>query len=89
MFVYLVALMTAITCFSHGSQDLYPDFLRTVHGFSALTISNLAILYNVGAIAGGARDRPSLAEDRAAMEHSGCARRVAAGAAGMGFRRVA
>ncbi len=51
-FVYLVALMTAMTCFSHGSQDLYPDFLRTVHGFSGLTISNLAIFYNVGAILG-------------------------------------
>ncbi|MGB7265117.1 MAG: MFS transporter [Terracidiphilus sp.] len=51
-FVYLVALMTAMTCFSHGSQDLYPDFLRTVHGFSAVRISNLAIFYNVGAIAG-------------------------------------
>jgi SHS family lactate transporter-like MFS transporter len=52
VFVYLVALMTAITCFSHGSQDLYPDFLRTVRGFSALATSNLAILYNVGAILG-------------------------------------
>jgi SHS family lactate transporter-like MFS transporter len=52
VFVYLVALMTAITCFSHGSQDLYPDFLRTVHGFSALVTSSLAILYNVGAILG-------------------------------------
>jgi SHS family lactate transporter-like MFS transporter len=52
VFVYLVALMTTITCFSHGSQDLYPDFLRTVHGFSALATSNLAILYNVGAILG-------------------------------------
>jgi SHS family lactate transporter-like MFS transporter len=52
VFAYLVALMTAITCFSHGSQDLYPDFLRTVHGFSALATSNLAILYNVGAILG-------------------------------------
>jgi MFS transporter, SHS family, lactate transporter len=51
-FVALVLLMTAITCFSHGSQDLYPDFLRTVHGFSSAVISNLAILYNVGAIAG-------------------------------------
>jgi MFS transporter, SHS family, lactate transporter len=51
-FAYLVLLMTAITCFSHGSQDLYPDFLRTVHGFSSLAVSNLAILYNVGAIAG-------------------------------------
>jgi len=52
VFVYLVALMTAITCFSHGSQDLYPDFLRSVRGFSTLATSNLAILYNVGAILG-------------------------------------
>jgi len=52
VFLYLVALMAAITCFSHGSQDLYPDFLRSVRGFSALATSNLAILYNVGAILG-------------------------------------
>ena len=52
VFVYLVLLMTVITCFSHGSQDLYPDFLRTVHRFSAPTTSNLAILYNAGAILG-------------------------------------
>jgi SHS family lactate transporter-like MFS transporter len=52
VFLYLVALMTAITCFSHGSQDLYPDFLRSVRGLSALATSNLAILYNVGAILG-------------------------------------
>jgi MFS transporter, SHS family, lactate transporter len=51
-FVYLVVLMTAITCYSHGSQDLYPDFLRTVHQLPALAVSNLAILYNVGAICG-------------------------------------
>ena len=51
-FVYLVLMMTAITCLSHGTQDLYPDFLKTVHGFSNAVISNLAILYNIGAIAG-------------------------------------
>jgi MFS transporter, SHS family, lactate transporter len=51
-FVYLVLMMTAITCLSHGTQDLYPDFLKTVHGLSNTVISNLAILYNVGAIAG-------------------------------------
>jgi MFS transporter, SHS family, lactate transporter len=51
-FAYLVLLMTAITCFSHGSQDLYPDFLHSVHGFSSLTVSKLAIFYNVGAILG-------------------------------------
>jgi SHS family lactate transporter-like MFS transporter len=52
VFAYLVLLMTAITCFSHGSQDLYPDFLRTVHGFKSAAVSNLAIFYNVGAILG-------------------------------------
>lgn len=52
LFAYLVLLMTVITCFSHGSQDLYPDFLRASHGFSSQAIANLAILYNVGAILG-------------------------------------
>jgi len=51
-FAYLVLLMTAITCLSHGTQDLYPDFLKSVHNFSNAVISNLAILYNVGAILG-------------------------------------
>jgi SHS family lactate transporter-like MFS transporter len=51
-FAYLVLMMTAITCLSHGTQDLYPDFLKTVHGFSNAIVSNLAILYNVGAILG-------------------------------------
>jgi SHS family lactate transporter-like MFS transporter len=51
-FVYLVLMMTAITCLSHGTQDLYPDFLKTVHKFSNAVVSNLAILYNVGAIVG-------------------------------------
>jgi SHS family lactate transporter-like MFS transporter len=51
-FVYLVLMMTAMICLSHGTQDLYPDFLKTVHGFSNGVVSNLAILYNVGAIIG-------------------------------------
>ena len=51
-FAYLVLLMTAITCYAHGSQDLYPDFLRSAHGFSSLVIAKLAIFYNVGAILG-------------------------------------
>jgi SHS family lactate transporter-like MFS transporter len=51
-FLYLVLMMTAITCLSHGTQDLYPDFLKTVHGFSNVVVSNLAIFYNIGAILG-------------------------------------
>jgi MFS transporter, SHS family, lactate transporter len=52
IFAYLVLLMTAMTCLSHGTQDLYPDFMKTVHRASAVVVSNIAILYNVGAILG-------------------------------------
>ena len=32
--IYAVLLMTAFNFFSHGTQDLYPTFLRVQHGFS-------------------------------------------------------
>jgi SHS family lactate transporter-like MFS transporter len=51
-FAYLVLMMTGIACLSHGTQDLYPDFLKTVHRYSNAVVSNIAILYNIGAIAG-------------------------------------
>ncbi|QEE31293.1 MFS transporter [Terriglobus albidus] len=51
-FVLLTVLMTLITCLSHGTQDLYPDFLRVVHGFSLRSAANMAIFYNVGAVLG-------------------------------------
>jgi SHS family lactate transporter-like MFS transporter len=51
-FLYLVLLMTVLTCLSHGTQDLYPDFLKSAHGLSTIVVSNLTILYNVGAILG-------------------------------------
>src|SRR5207237_10005469 len=51
-FVYLIVLMTLMMFLSHGTQDLYPDFLNTAHGFSASTVAYVAILYNVGAIIG-------------------------------------
>ncbi len=50
---YLLLLMTGMMFLSHGTQDLYPDFLRVAHHLSAGVIANLAILYNLGAIAGG------------------------------------
>jgi SHS family lactate transporter-like MFS transporter len=52
-FVYLAALMAFMPFLSHGTQDLYPDFLRTVHHVEAATISNIAIIYNSAAIMGG------------------------------------
>ncbi len=52
-FIFLVLLMTGFNSFSHGTQDLYPTFLQKDHGFSAQLTGTIAILYNVGALAGG------------------------------------
>jgi SHS family lactate transporter-like MFS transporter len=52
IFSYLVLLMTLMMFLSHGTQDLYPHFLKEVHGFLLPTISYVAILYNVAAVIG-------------------------------------
>ncbi len=56
-FVYLVVLMTAFNWMSHGTQDVYPTFLKaTDQGGAALsehTALVIAMIYNVGAILGG------------------------------------
>jgi SHS family lactate transporter-like MFS transporter len=52
-FIFLVLLMTGFNAFSHGTQDLYPTFLQKDHGFSAQLTGAIAIIYNIGAIAGG------------------------------------
>jgi MFS transporter, SHS family, lactate transporter len=51
-FAYLLVMMTLFMFLSHGTQDLYPDFLRTEHRLSAAWVSYMAIIYNVGAIVG-------------------------------------
>ena len=52
-FLFLMLLMTGFNALSHGTQDLYPTFLQKDHGFSAQLTGAIAILYNVGALAGG------------------------------------
>jgi SHS family lactate transporter-like MFS transporter len=52
MFVYLVLLATFMVFLAHGTQDLYPDFLGTVHHVAKTTQSEIAMIYNVGAIVG-------------------------------------
>ena len=52
IFLYLVLMMTMMMFLSHGTQDLYPDFLRTAHNIKASTVSDLAVIYNIGAITG-------------------------------------
>ena len=51
-FAYLVVLMTFMMFLSHGTQDLYPDFLQEVHRAGAAARANIAMIYNVGAVAG-------------------------------------
>src|SRR5438309_10543931 len=50
--MYLVLMMTLMMFLSHGTQDLYPDFLKSTRGASSRTVSYIAIWYNVGAVVG-------------------------------------
>jgi len=52
MFAYLVLLMTFMMFLSHGTQDLYPDFLKESRHIAAKTVPTVIILMNVGAIVG-------------------------------------
>ena len=55
-FVYLVFLMAGFNWMSHGTQDIYPTFLKAINhggaGLDAATAGWIAVVYNVGAIAG-------------------------------------
>jgi MFS transporter, SHS family, lactate transporter len=53
LFLFLVLLMTAFCSFSHGTQDLYPTFLKKDHGLSVGTTSLVAMVGNFGALMGG------------------------------------
>jgi MFS transporter, SHS family, lactate transporter len=53
LFIYTVLLMAAFNFMSHGTQDLYPTFLQVQRHLSVHTVAWLAIVYNIGAIAGG------------------------------------
>ncbi|MEO6911095.1 MAG: MFS transporter [Edaphobacter sp.] len=58
IFMYLLLMMTVMICLSHGTQDLYPDFLSSIPGIAAQkifgmkTLYAIPILYNLGAIIG-------------------------------------
>ena len=51
--IYLIILLTGMSFVSHGTQDLYPTFLKTALNFSPKTITIIAIAYNIAAIFGG------------------------------------
>lgn len=58
IFLYLLLMMSMLLCLSHGAQDLYPDFLKSVPAIAARSLLGMnalfgiPILYNIGAIAG-------------------------------------
>jgi SHS family lactate transporter-like MFS transporter len=50
---YLTLVMTAFMSFSHGTQDLYPTFLKHDHSLRPGLVSLVSILGNCGAVLGG------------------------------------
>jgi SHS family lactate transporter-like MFS transporter len=58
LFLYLLLMMGVMMSLTHGTQDLYPDFLKSLPGIAAKTVVGMkapygmAILYTVGGIVG-------------------------------------
>src|SRR6266567_1402680 len=53
IFLYLTALMMMMNFASHGTQDMYPTFLKEQRGFSPRQVATIAVIYNIGALMGG------------------------------------
>lgn len=53
LFLYLTALMMMMNFASHGTQDMYPTFLKEQRGFGPRQVAVIAVIYNVGALLGG------------------------------------
>jgi SHS family lactate transporter-like MFS transporter len=51
--LFAILLMTPFNFFSHGTQDIYPTFLKATRHFDSHTIGTITIIYNIGAILGG------------------------------------
>lgn len=57
-FSYLLLVMVVMSCLSHGTQDLYPDFLKTLPSiknalvFGMKPLYGIPIIYNIGAMTG-------------------------------------
>ncbi len=50
---YMIVTMAVFNAFSHGSQDVYPTFLKLQMHFDTHTTSLLTIILNLGALVGG------------------------------------
>jgi SHS family lactate transporter-like MFS transporter len=52
LFMGLTVYMTAMHLVSHGTQDMYPTFLKEQRGFSTRQVAVIAVAYNICAVAG-------------------------------------
>ena len=51
--IYAILLMAGFNFMSHGSQDLYPTFLKDQLGYTAAQATVATVVMNIGAIIGG------------------------------------
>lgn len=47
IFAYLLLVMAAINCLSHGNQDLYPDFLKSIPWLAGRKILGMNVYYGI------------------------------------------
>jgi SHS family lactate transporter-like MFS transporter len=52
LLVYMVVVMTGFNSISHGSQDLYPTFLKNQAGMSATQTTVITVIGQIGALCG-------------------------------------
>jgi SHS family lactate transporter-like MFS transporter len=50
IFLYLLALMSVMLCLSHGTQDLYPDFLKSLPGIAERKLAGMNLLYGIAVL---------------------------------------
>ncbi len=53
LFLYLLVFMTFMGFASHGTQDMYPTFLKVQHGYTPRAAAVMTAIANFGAILGG------------------------------------
>jgi SHS family lactate transporter-like MFS transporter len=53
LFLYVVVLMACFNALSHGSQDVFPTFLKAQHHLDARAVGAITVAANIGAILGG------------------------------------
>jgi SHS family lactate transporter-like MFS transporter len=53
LWIYLTLLMAMMNFSSHGTQDMYPTFMKSFRGLDAKVYSQIVIVMMIGAIIGG------------------------------------